>query len=234
MQNKLSASACVRFGWETFKKRPWFLIATQLLGMAANQVVGLVFQFVILIVTFLTMFLLPDAVGALFTVVAFAALFVAVFAISFLVQIGLTNVSLKAASDVSTVQLGDMWAPTHFWKYVGVTLLSGLGILLGLALFIIPGFIFAVAWMFACLFVIDKGMRPIAALKESWGLTKGNRLPLFGLLILVVLINFHGVLCLFVGVLVSAPVSMIALAHAYKTLQGRGGDESIPSPAVVV
>jgi uncharacterized membrane protein len=68
--------------------------------------------------------------------------------------------------------------------------------------------------------VIDRDLGPIKAMKESKGITRGNKWPLLGFLLLLTLINLLGLIVLVVGLLVSIPISWLALVHAYRTLAG--------------
>jgi len=66
-----------------------------------------------------------------------------------------------------------------FWKYLGTSILYGLIVTGGLFLLIIPGFIWAYKFYFSQYLVIDKGLSPIAALKESSRITNGHKWNLF-------------------------------------------------------
>jgi hypothetical protein len=68
---------------------------------------------------------------------------------------------------------------------IGVSFLSGLGILVGLLLLIIPGIILFVRWSIAIPIVLSKGDGVIAALRESWYRTEGHFWPILGLLLVV-------------------------------------------------
>jgi len=86
---------------------------------------------------------------------------------------------------------------------------------------IVPGIIFVLMFMFTTLIVIDRGLGPIEAMKESSRITRGHRWTLLGLALLVVLVTLLVLLALVVGLLVSVPVSWIALAHVYRVLARR-------------
>lgn len=93
-----------------------------------------------------------------------------------------------------------------------------IGILIGIGyfLFIVPGLILTFKWMFApCV----QGDRPdlgfIEAMKESSRTAKGKWLKLLGLIIALALLNLLGTLLLGLGLLVTIPVTHIALYTAY-------------------
>jgi uncharacterized membrane protein len=81
--------------------------------------------------------------------------------------------------------------------------------------------------LFSGFLVIDRGLGPIQALKESHRITQGYKWTLFVFCLLLVLVNLAGLLALVVGIFVSAPVSLLALTHAYRVLSGG----AVPRPA---
>ncbi|MCR4274929.1 MAG: hypothetical protein NUW02_02675 [Candidatus Campbellbacteria bacterium] len=106
------------------------------------------------------------------------------------------------------------------WHYILAVILSGLCVIVGLVLLIIPGIIVQVGLMFVPFLILDKNMQPIASLKESWRLTKGYKWNLFGFFLLVILINVFGALVTFgLGLLVTAPLSLLVLTYLYRELE---------------
>jgi len=61
----------------------------------------------------------------------------------------------------------------------------GLLVFLGSLLFVIPGIIAYVAFIFMLFYVAVDDENFIAALGDSWALTRGNWLPLFGLIVII-------------------------------------------------
>ena len=199
-----SATECIRFGWETFKKRPWFFIGSYLLYLVVISVISVALN------EFITYGGLASFVGTLARV-----------AVEMLAGMGGVAFALKAHDDVEHVSLADFWHPSPFWKYTVATLLYGLIFLVGLVLVIIPGIIWGIMFGFAGYFIIDKNMWPIEALKASKHITYGHKWELFLLGILSFLIVALGFICILVGLLVAAPVVLFAFAHAYRTLEGK-------------
>ena len=105
-------------------------------------------------------------------------------------------------------------------------------IMLGFLCFIIPGVYLAIRWMFAELLVIDKGLRPLEALKASSKLTEGVRWKLFAFVLVVVLLSLLGLLALIIGVFVVGLVAQLAAIKVYKDLQMAEASEAeaIPEP----
>jgi len=86
---------------------------------------------------------------------------------------------------------------------------------------IVPGIVVGLGAGFYGFLVVDRGMAPIDALKESFELTRGHKMNLFVLGILILLLGLAGVLACCVGwLLISAPVSAIAITFVYLKLIG--------------
>ncbi len=192
------------FGWKSFKATPWLFIAAPLVLMAIT--IGIAF--------------VEEILGAVFGDEKMELVIYIESAITtFLMSIGMVALYLKAHDTPLTTELRDLWHPKPFWRYVGVTILGGLAVMVGLILFIVPGIIIAIAFSFAGLLVVDRGLGPVAALKESVRLTKGHRLQLFVLGLANVGTNIIGFCVLLVGLLVTGPITEMAFVHAYKTIR---------------
>jgi len=206
----LSIGDCIGYGWETFKKRPWFLIGAFLLASFVAAVPGIFGP---------QPEIGPDGQPFLPPVTAFQAVMSLVsVVVSFLAAIGMTTFALRAHDNVATAHIGDLWNPAPFWRFVGAHILSAILIMLGLIAFVIPGIMIAMGLSFVPFLVVERGLGPIQAMQESWRITNGHKGRLFLLVLALVGLNFLGLLAFVVGVLVAIPVTMIAFAHAYRTL----------------
>jgi uncharacterized membrane protein len=120
------------------------------------------------------------------------------------------------AALVLAIPVGVLWfISDRLAIFVGLPLILAASIILGLGL------------SFAPYLVVDRGMRPVGSLKESWRITDGNKWRLFLLGLALLGVNILGVLALLVGVLVSIPITLLAVVHAYRFLQAAAG----PAPA---
>ena len=70
--------------------------------------------------------------------------------------------------------------PSRFWPYVGMTILSALGTVLGLVLLIVPGIILLIRWSAASGYVIGERRGVTESLGKSWEATKGHSWPILG------------------------------------------------------
>lgn len=210
---KLSVGECIKFGWQTLKKRPLVIIGAFVLAMAVSGISSA---------------LLDPGEGAPVTLVTVLMGLVS-GVIGLLVEIGLVTFSLRAHDTVEVVKIQDLWNPKPFVYYLVGQIIVGVIVLVGLVLLIVPGVIAAVGLMFSSYLIVDKGRGPIEAVKETWKMTKGHKWELFLLVLAIIGINILGLLALVVGLLVSVPVSMLAVVHAYRKLSGAA---SAPVPTV--
>ena len=101
------------------------------------------------------------------------------------------------------------------------TLMSALLVCLPVGLICaIPVTFLAVSWKFTLPLIIDKQMDSWTAMKTSWKRVNQHWWPLFGLIILIDLLNVAGLCACCVGLLITIPVGFAALMIAYETLFG--------------
>lgn len=105
-----------------------------------------------------------------------------------------------------------------FWSFIGTNLLSGLAVILGLVLLIIPGIILAIRFQFAPFLVIEHKMRPIEAMKTSWKMTEGLGWQLFLFGLATAAIGLIGFLLFGIGLLIAQPVIWLAEIMVYRIL----------------
>ena len=201
--HRIQVKESLTVGWNIFKACPWLFITVPLVLVAVAVGIGII----------------EDALG-LFLSKSQMELIVSVesFVTTMLMSVGIGALYLKAHNGKEPAELSDLWNPKPFWRYAGVSILGGVAILLGLVLLIVPGIIIALAFSLAGLLVIEKGLGPVEALKESVRLTKGHRLDLFRLSLANIGINILGMCALVVGMFVTIPVTELAFVDAYRTL----------------
>jgi uncharacterized membrane protein len=205
---EFSTGSALRFGWETFKKRPWFFVGSTVVILLAS---GLIDAFSSAI---------DAAVGGSAEQPSIIGTVVNL-GLGTLLGMGATAFYLAAHDNPDTVDLSALWHPQPFWKYLGASILYAVALVVGLILLVVPGIIFALMFMFTTFIVIDRELGPVEAMKESNRITYGHKWSLLGFTLVLVLINLLGVIALVVGLLVSIPVSSLAVTHAYRVLSGR-------------
>src|SRR5262249_17854532 len=114
-------------------------------------------------------------------------------AVSAVITIAYAKMALSARSD-NHVSWRELWAPEHFLNVLGTTILQGIIIFVGLLLLVIPGIVAALMLSMSQLSAVDQKLNPVAALKESYRLTKGHVFQLFLLALIAIGINVIGAL----------------------------------------
>jgi uncharacterized membrane protein len=209
----LSIGDCIRFGWETFKKRPGILIGAFVLTTLLPSIPGLLVP---------SPEVAPGVPPPPPTTAEIIAALISVV-IGIFVTIGMTTFALRAHDDIASVKMGDLWNPQPFWRFLGAEVLAGIIIFVGFLLLVVPGVIASLGLCFVLYVVIDREAGPINALKESWRLTKGSKWQLFLLVLALIGLNLLGLLLLLVGILVTVPITWLAVTHAYRTLASQSG-----------
>lgn len=83
---------------------------------------------------------------------------------------------------------------------------------------LIPMIFLQMSWIFTMPLIIDREMDFWTAMKTSWKRVNLHWWQVFGLVLLIGLVNVVGVLVCCVGVLVTMPVGFAALMYAYETI----------------
>lgn len=77
----------------------------------------------------------------------------------------------------------------RFFPLFGMLICMGLGLIVGFVLFVIPGMILWTMWVVGLPVCVAEGLGPIASLKRSSYLTKGNRWRVFAVFLVFFLVN---------------------------------------------
>lgn len=140
-----------------------------------------------------------------------------VWVLNVIIDMGIIRIALKFV-DLEKPSFSDLFQGSFLINYVLASIISGVIIVIGLILFIIPGIIFAFRLQFAKYLVIDKEMGPVDAIQKSWNITRGITWNLFLFSLLIILINILGFIALLVGLFITIPLTMIANAFVYRKL----------------
>ncbi|MBP7741516.1 MAG: DUF975 family protein [Candidatus Pacebacteria bacterium] len=220
MTPTIHVKECLSFGWTTFKSRPWFFVQASAILVGISIVIGVVEDFIKMVSSELVMNIVTTVESTITNT---------------LFSIGTTALFLTAHRNAHEASFSQLWNPTPFWRYLGITFIGGFLTILGLILFIVPGIIIAIAFSFSGILVVEEGMGPIAALKESARLTRGHRMQLFKLGLASAGINILGALALLVGLFVTVPATTLAFVHAYRAITGKeSGEELVMVPEEAV
>ena len=186
----IDIGSCVSRGWALVRDNPGLTIGSSLLAMLVMFGIGM-----IPVVGLAAIFINPIVLGGVFH--AFVR---------------------RMRGEAPTV--GDAFSgfgPPFL--HLGLAgLVSTIFICLGLLLCVVPGIYLGVAYTFALPLVIDKKLDFWTAMEVSRRVINRHWWPMFGLLIVLFLLNVIGVLACFVGWIVTFPISIAAVMYAYEDL----------------
>ena len=126
--------------------------------------------------------------------------------------------------------LGGLVAVVFTWRVAGLPAPRTV-ILAGALLFAAFAVAWGVAFRFAIYSVIDREHGPLAAMRASFTITRGERWHLFVFLLACAGMNLLGALVFVVGLLATIPATVIATAWVYRRLLGAPEDVITSAPA---
>ncbi|MDQ3008180.1 MAG: DUF975 family protein [bacterium] len=203
---ELSFGMLVDKAWQLFKAHWKFLIGMMLLVVAIEVVlsilVGVFFEDT------------ETGVGAAVSQIVSQVL-------SIIIGLGWLNIYLKIVRG-ETVKLNDLLGKiSHIGNYIFGNAIVGVIVIFGFLLFIVPGIIWSIKYMFVPYLIVDRNMGPREALKASAKMTDGMKGRLFRYGLGFMALGLLGVIALLIGLLVAIPVIGLASAILYTTLLER-------------
>lgn len=118
-------------------------------------------------------------------------------------------------------QLADLFSGFEFFVPTLIAhIVISILIFIGSIFFIIPGLLAAAAFNFTFLFIIDKRMDFETAMRASHAVVKQDYFGYCLFIAALFLLNVLGLLCLFVGLLVTIPITLAAITVAYRDTVG--------------
>ncbi len=100
----------------------------------------------------------------------------------------------------------------RFWLYLGMMILTIIGLAVGFLLLIVPGIILMVRWSASSGFLLGKGEGIVESLTSSWHATKGHGMAIFlaGLVMIIAIFVVVGILAAIAFVLGSTAGGVIS------------------------
>ena len=190
-----SIEESLKVGWNKFKVHVELSIFTTLLMLAV-------------------MFF-PSEGGVKFASFIFS---IAVTVLLFIIRIGYTKIFLRIF-DGESPKFAELFKEYRtFWRYIGVSILLPLIVFGGLILLVIPGLVWTIRLSLAPIIVVDTKLGPIAAIKESYAITRGSFWNLTLFWIIIGILNLAGLVVFVVGLLITIPLSTLASIYVYREL----------------
>lgn len=233
--NYISTTSIIKRAWETVKANLLTFVAAAAILFVVNTIFNAVTS-----VTEKNYMPLESGVLTLVTAL-----------ISLVIGVAVTTALIRIARGAPVTTQALSFSSSQVFRFIGVSLLVGLimlvivlpvvgaGFLLGVASFVgnidsniiafaailLVAVIFiiyiSIRLMFAKYIVLDGATGVVAAIKQSWNLTSGNIWTIIKLGLLSMLVVLLGALALLVGLLVAVPVVALAYAYLYVELSAQ-------------
>lgn len=208
MTPKISARGCIKYAWGAVMAIPGKFMAI---------------AFITLIFQFLPIFFQDIAIiGGIIQITCMV--------IGYWIQMGFIIVALKVI-DGKSFEVMDIFPMNLnlFLKYIGTMIVFFVIVFVGFLLLIIPGLIWGYKYALSPTIMIDKNVKVMDAIRSSGVITYGYKWKMFQLMMLIVGINILGFICLGVGLLITMPMSAMAMAKFYRSLPGVSGSAAVPA-----
>jgi hypothetical protein len=189
---KVVVGEAIEFGWSLVKSHFWFFVGIFLLFFALS-------------------FMMYGA-GAIGTRIVLGLLVSGI-------SIGYFKLSLDLA-DGKSPEFKELFSCfSLLLKYLAANVVYCVVVAVGLALLVVPGIIWAVQFGFFPYVIVSERLGPLSALRKSSSLTVGvkNRLVIFAFALLG--INLLGLIPFGLGLILTIPLSVIAVAHVFRQLE---------------
>ncbi len=191
--NKFSKADAIKFGWET---------TTGNIGL-------LVLGWVI----FIAIGMMPVFASDSWVVMVVAWVFDAV------VWMGLIRMTLRFV-DGDKGELADLFSTFPLLlKFLVASITVGVVVMVGFCLLVIPGIYWSIRLYMFPWVLVDKDVGPFEAMRQSWEMTRGSCWNFFLLALLLGAVNILGMMALLVGLLITVPLSIVAIGYAYRRLE---------------
>lgn len=143
-------------------------------------------------------------------------------------KMGLYNSSLMIVDEQKPHfdQLYTNWRLLYSW--IVASFIFGVAFVIGLMLFIVPGLYIWARYGFYPFIILDKNSGPLEALNLSAEITHGNRWHVFLLFFACTILDILGALFFGIGLLITIPITLLALAIVYRQLASRAKSAITP------
>lgn len=139
--------------------------------------------------------------------------------VSLFLSLGLTRVALNFVSG-GDVSVGQLFGEGHkLLRAIGASILFGVMVLLGMLLLVVPGVYLALRYGQYMVAIVDRDLGVMEAFSYSSSITTNNRLNLFLLGLLSILVMLAGLIACGVGLIFAGPVVWLTSIVAYRWMQ---------------
>ncbi len=202
--SRLSIFVSLSRAWEIFKQHFFFLLGiTALYALLALGLSYLGEQ----------IFLTGGPVVMLIWYIAYSLFFL-------FIQLGYIKIYLQLLDRQPTATSELFSQADKLWAYLAATILFGVVSIVGLIFFVVPGIYLMVRLFFYDFLIVDQRLGAVESLQESWKITVGfnRQLAALAAILVVYLINFFGIMMLGIGLIITLPLTALALVDFYRRL----------------
>ncbi len=217
-------SLAISWAFDTFKRNPLPFIALAAVVAVIQVIQQIGSQPLTAIVEDCTDPQTPGQINACAAAVGFAAIvglavtFVFI-ALSFLATIGIYRAALDVSRGIAP-EFTVLLKTENLGRYV-VFSLAYLGlIILGFVLCVIPGILVAFLLQLGPFFILDKGYRPVEAMKASYSVISRNVGPAIVMVLFSILVTLLGSVFYGILTLVTLPFASLFIVHMYRQFNG--------------
>ncbi len=197
MKEKFLKKKALTYGWERVKERPVFFV---------------ILMVVVSLLQYIPTYM-DEQMGAFPWTVSILALI-----IHTLVGMGMIRVSLKIYEGEEGDYRDLLPQRETFFTYLLATIVYGIVVFIGGLFLIVPGIVVGVIFCFYGYLIVDKKLGIKEAFYESKRMTRGAKMDIFLLGLILLGLNILGALLLLVGILVTLPISLMTMTYVYKKL----------------
>lgn len=137
------------------------------------------------------------------------------------ILLGVVNMALEHGKGNNTFRLSDAYRRPigDYLRFLGVTILYSLITTFGYCLFVLPGILFAVRFLFAPFYILEHPKASIIdALRASWKMTQGNFLSLLLLGLIASALIVVGAFLLYLPMFIAQAYSYFMQTVVYRQL----------------
>ena len=140
--------------------------------------------------------------------------------VSILISMGLIRIALKIV-DGQPVETADLFQRAdQALPYFVASVIVGVIVGVGFIFLIVPGIYLAVTFGFFGYNIVDKEHGIVESIEQSAAITKAQKWDLFAFGVALFFFNLLGAIALGVGLLITVPVSLLAMAYVYRKISG--------------
>ncbi|MGZ5384229.1 MAG: hypothetical protein ACXW1Y_09285 [Acidimicrobiia bacterium] len=195
--NRFSTGEALSYGWKKLQENVGPLLTAALAILAVNVIFWL---------------LGSGFLGGLFKLIGWF--------VSILISMGVIRIALKIV-DGRPVETADLFQRAdQALPYFIASVIVGIMVGIGFIFLIIPGIYLAITFGFFGYNIVDKEHGIVESIEQSAAITRAQKGDLFVFGVALFLFNLAGAIALGIGLLITVPVSMLALAYVYRKLSG--------------